>query len=343
MNEFCYFYPERHELHFEANNPERPARIEAIVQSLDMNGFWDPYPKLSPFEPNQSLLESIHSPSLLAGLPEVSRLNGALDSDTYTTPYSWELALKAAGGAVAVAAQVFKRESNAGFALCRPPGHHATPNQAMGFCLLNNVAIAAQCIVSEHGAKKVAIIDLDVHHGNGTQDIFYERDDVLFISIHQIPLYPGTGQANEIGKGQGEGATINLPLAPYAGDSARQACLEEVILPALGRYQPEMVLVSAGFDAHWKDPLAHQLATASGYGQMVAGLQAWANQHCEGRIVLILEGGYDLSGIAASASACVAALLGKEFEDPVGKSKVEEENDWQQAINEIKRIHGFSG
>jgi acetoin utilization deacetylase AcuC-like enzyme len=339
MNELCYFYPEGHELHFEADNPERPARIEAIQQSLDTLGYWQNYPKLQPLALPSTLLETIHSPELLHTLSASGENRSRIDGDTFLTPHSWALALNSAGGAAAVAEGIYKREAAKGFALCRPPGHHATPHRAMGFCLLNNVALAAQHLLDHTDAKRIAILDIDVHHGNGTQDIFYERGDVLFLSIHQLPLYPGTGHVAEIGRGAGEGSTINMPLPPYSGDHARTACTEAIILPALSRFAPDMVLVSAGFDAHWKDPLAHQLATANGYGALITSLVEWTKLNCAGRLALILEGGYDLNGIATSASACVAALLNVDFTDPIGASAIDEEDDWQPVIEAIKQTH----
>jgi acetoin utilization deacetylase AcuC-like enzyme len=225
-----------------------------------------------------------------------------------------------------------------GFSLNRPPGHHATKNRGMGFCLLNNVAIAAEYLIRERGAVRVAIVDLDLHHGNGTQDIFWQRRDVLYISTHQSPLYPGTGMLEETGEGYGRGYTANFPLPPASGDRAYQTVMGELILPLIDRYEPEMILVSAGFDAHWRDPLGHMRLSADGYYKLIAELRRWADIHCGGRISLVLEGGYDLGAIGTSAQAAAAALLEEPWEDPIGPSPRLEGSSWQSVVRKAKDI-----
>jgi len=190
------------------------------VQKLQAGGMWDTFPKLNPLEVPEPILTGVHAQKHLDVIRRVSELGGHYDGDTYLTRDTYRLALQAAGGACAVAAAVWERGAATGFALCRPPGHHATPDAAMGFCMINNVAVAAEYLLREQGARKIAVIDIDLHHGNGTQDIFYDRGDVLFISTHQHPLYPGTGMLDETGSGPGAGATLNLPLPPFSGDMA---------------------------------------------------------------------------------------------------------------------------
>jgi acetoin utilization deacetylase AcuC-like enzyme len=185
VNGLSYYYPEGHEAHFERSHPERPERIEVIRAALDEAGLWQPYPKLPPLTLDDELIRSIHNPDYLTLLEMACRGSYHLDADTYTTLASWDLAHRAAGGAAAVTKSVWRGESQAGFALCRPPGHHATRGQGMGFCLLNNIALAAEYLIRREGAKRLVIVDLDLHHGNGTQDIFWERGDVLFCSVHQ--------------------------------------------------------------------------------------------------------------------------------------------------------------
>lgn len=341
MDDLILFYPENHQLHASPDHPERPERLFAIRQKLQEAGLWDSSVMAGPLEPTRSLLEAVHSPSHLTSLQEASQRGGRIDADTYVTADSWQLALQSAGGGLAVSEAVYKREVKSGFALCRPPGHHARPDQAMGFCLLNNAALAAENLIQNHGARKIAILDIDLHHGNGTQEIFFERDDVFFCSIHQYPLYPMTGLADEVGIGRGEGTNLNFPFPPYAGDEARMTALKEVILPLLEKFSPEMVLVSAGFDAHWRDPLGHQLATAKGYGEIASTLLDFAGKHCGGRLAFLLEGGYDLEGGASSAKAVVQALLGLPVEDELGVSPIPEDEYWQSRLRNVTDIWGL--
>lgn len=338
MNDLVFFYPDGHQRHAEAGHPERPERVEAIREALDEAGLWASFPHLGPRPLSHEVLHAIHDPAYLDDLKRASQQGQRLDMDTYITPDSWQLALNAAGGVIAVAEVVWRQEAKRGFALTRPPGHHATPNRAMGFCLLNNIALAAEHLLQVEGAQRLAIIDIDLHHGNGTQDIFWRRGEVFYFSTHQSPLYPGTGQINETGAGPGEGGTANLPLPPFSGNRAMQACLDEVIFPLLGRFQPQMLLVSVGFDAHWRDPLGNLLLTSDQYGSTLSALTHWADEHCEGRIALCLEGGYDLEAGANSALAATQALLGQPWEDSIGESPHAEENFWEPVIARARQI-----
>jgi acetoin utilization deacetylase AcuC-like enzyme len=209
----------------------------------------------------------------------------------------------------------------------------------MGFCLLNNVALAAaHCIAAPSGAQRLAIVDLDLHHGNGTQDIFWSRDDVLYISTHQFPFYPGTGALEETGAGPGEGLTANFPLPPYTGDQGFHAVMQALILPLLDRFKPQMLLVSVGFDTHWRDPLGSLSLSASGYGELIASLDQWAQRNCDGKIALFLEGGYDLDAAQACVSAAVAALLDLPWQDPIGPAPYAENPAWQSMLRAAQRI-----
>ena len=340
-HELVFYYPEGHEAHFEYGHPERPERVEALRQALHSSGWWDEYPHLEPAHVSHSLLGSVHDPSYMALLEASCRRGQRLDMDTYTTTASWELALNAAGGAVAVAESVWNGKAQRGFALTRPPGHHATANRGMGFCLLNNVALAAEFLFQEGGAKRLAIVDLDLHHGNGTQDIFWERGDLFYLSTHQFPFYPGTGNINETGSGPGQGSTANFPLPPGSGDTAFYEIMEDLILPLLNRFNPEMILVSFGFDPHWRDPLGHLQISASGYQNLVAKLANWADENCEGRISLVLEGGYDLEAAAACGQAVVAALLGQDWQDPLGPAPRSEGSSWKVIKRQALEIWGL--
>lgn len=341
MEDLVYFYPQGHEDHFERGHPERPERVEAIKRALQAVDWWDAYPQLTPLELPQAVLEGVHSPEHLHGVKYVSLHAMHFDFDTYTTHSSWDLALHAAGGAAAVAGQVWRREARRGYALTRPPGHHATRKQAMGFCLLNNVALAAEWLVQQAGASRLAILDLDLHHGNGTQDIFWERGDVMYISTHQSPLYPGTGALNETGSGVGADANANFPLPPGSGDRAFQTVMDELILPLLDRFDPQMVLVSVGYDTHWRDPLGSLQLSALGYNRLIAQLANYADDRCQGRIALFLEGGYDLEAGAACAQGNIAALLGQPWKDPLGPAPGPESGSWQRMFLEARQTWGL--
>jgi acetoin utilization deacetylase AcuC-like enzyme len=334
MNELVFFYPQGHEAHQEPGHPERPQRIEVIRRSLEEVGWWDIFPHLLPKSLSDKFIASIHTEEYLKLLEASCERGAHLDVDTYTTPESWQLALNAAGGAVEIACAVWGGDSQRGIALTRPPGHHATPNRGMGFCLLNNIALAAEYLLNQSleyvaNPQRIAIIDLDLHHGNGTQDIFWRRDDVLYISTHQSPLYPGTGHLEETGSGPGEGCTANFPLPPGTGDIGFISFMQELILPLLDQFRPEILLTSVGFDPHWRDPLGHLLLSASGYGDLIAALTSWADDHCDGKLALFLEGGYDLDAGAACIQSWVAALMGSAWQDRLGVSPREEGDSWK--------------
>ncbi len=338
MKDLALFYPENHEQHFSPDHPERPERVEAICAALKGAGLWESALQVGPAFVPEEVLYAIHSEAHTQNISAASKRGGHIDADTYVTAASWQLALNAAGGGIAVAEAVYQREAKRGLALSRPPGHHATQDHAMGFCLLNNIALTAEYLLQKTDVERIAILDIDLHHGNGTQDIFYNRGDVFFCSIHQYPLYPMTGQANETGRGEGARTTLNIPFPPYAGDRARITALDEVILPLFSQFQPDMVLVSAGFDAHWRDPLGHQLSTANGYADLITKVAAFADEHCEGRVAVLLEGGYDIVGGASSCLALTQAMIGQEWEDPVGPSPLPEDDHWITRLKQVKDV-----
>jgi acetoin utilization deacetylase AcuC-like enzyme len=338
MDELVWFYPQGHEAHQESGHPERPERVEAIRTALKQAGWWDGYQKLAPVMVPDQVLQRIHSPAYLNLLEMTSRRGGHLDADTYVTPSSWNLAHQAAGGGLAVAAAVWNGEARRGFALTRPPGHHACHGQGMGFCLLNNIALAADALIQDHGARRLGIVDLDLHHGNGTQEIFWQRGDVFYFSTHQFPFYPGTGYLDEIGVGDGAGCNANFPLPPGSGDQALYTVLDDFILPLLARYQPEMILISYGFDPHWSDPLGHLLLSAHGISEGVRRIVNLADTYCQGKLAVFLEGGYNLEAAAACTLGVTAALLGEPFSDPLGKAPYAETQTWQHMVKEARSL-----
>ena len=337
--DIVYFFPEGHAAHFEPGHPERPERVEVIRAALSGAGLWEQYPKLPAIALPDDLIHTIHSDAYLNLLEMTCRRAGHLDPDTYTTPATWDLAHLAAGGAAAVASAVWEGKARRGFALTRPPGHHAMRGQGMGFCLLNNIAIAAEYLVSNYQVQRLAIVDLDLHHGNGTQDIFWTRNDVFYVSTHQSPFYPGTGDLEDTGSGTGKGWTANFPFPPGSGDSAYLAIMDELIVPLLDQKNPQIVLVSYGFDPHWTDPLGQLLLSADGYGKLLQKLCTWTDANCEGRIALILEGGYDLNAGRACSLAVTSAMLGKVWNDPY-PCPYTESDAWQSTV---RRGHALWG
>lgn len=285
---------------------ESPARLRAVLETLDQDRFAALDRVEAPRATREQLLR-VHTPAyvdrILAITPESGTVR--LDEDTLMSPSSTEAGLRAAGALVAAIDAVMTGRTTRAFCAVRPPGHHATPDTAMGFCLFNNVAVGAAHAMATHGIKRVAIADFDVHHGNGTQDIFQREPRVLFISSHQSPLYPGTGTPDE----QGVGNIVNAPLSPGEGSYEFRTLWNDALLPRLHAFKPQLVLVSAGFDAHRQDPLADIRLQTEDYAWITERLVDLARAHADGRLVSTLEGGYDLSALAASVSAHVSALI----------------------------------
>jgi acetoin utilization deacetylase AcuC-like enzyme len=287
-------------------HPESPARLAAVLEALDEERFATLDRRLAPVA-TRSQLARVHRDELideiLASAPETGWCR--LDPDTVMSPASAEAALRAAGAACAAVDGVLTSTQRRAFCAVRPPGHHATPSAAMGFCLFNNVAVAAAHAMAAHGLARVAIVDFDVHHGNGTQDIFWNDPRVLYASSHQWPLYPGTGARSETGAGN----IVNAPLPPGAGSTAFREAYERVVLPALDAFAPQLVIISAGFDAHRLDPLAGLELEANDYAWITRHLVELAGRHAGGCVVSSLEGGYNLDALRESTAAHVAALI----------------------------------
>jgi acetoin utilization deacetylase AcuC-like enzyme len=293
-----------------AGHPERPERLEAIVTRLQTAGLLETLARIKPRLADEEWLTAVHTAehiAVLRGLHgEGSTYAGS--RDTPVSESSYEVALMAAGGVLAAVDAVMAGEVRNAFCAVRPPGHHATPDKAMGFCLLNNVAITARYIQQKHRLSKVLIVDWDVHHGNGTQDIFYEDPSVFYFSVHQSPFYPGTGSASEQGAGEGKDSTLNVPLPAGSGNAEFEQALSKKLRPAARKFQPDFVLVSAGFDAHEDDPLGQMRVTTEGFAKLTKIVKQIADEHCHGRLVSVLEGGYDLEGLATSVEAHVRTL-----------------------------------
>ena len=289
-------------------HPERPERadvLDAIAARWQARGT----EVVAPRAATREQLLRVHDEDYLRRISETQGRATALDPDTYTSPESYEVALLAAGACIDGVERVMGNSHRAAFALVRPPGHHAERSRAMGFCLFNNAAVAA-AHARATGARRVAIVDFDVHHGNGTQHLFEADPHVLYISLHQYPYYPGTGAAEETGCAAGAGFTVNLPLEVGAIDEDYELAFSAIVLPVLRQFEPDVLLVSAGFDAHERDPLGGMRVTTPAFAAMMQELRAVAEDCCRGRIVAAVEGGYDLQALGASLDATIDALSG---------------------------------
>jgi len=296
-----------------AMHPERPDRLRAIMTHLDETALLKEFVQITPEAADESWITKIHPPEYVRLIERASaQAPAALDPDTRVSKDSFRVAKLAVGGALAAVDAVMEGRAQSAFAAVRPPGHHASATRAMGFCLFNNVAIAARYVQEKYGLKRVLIVDWDVHHGNGTQDLFYSDPTVLFFSTHQYPHYPGTGAEGETGEGPGKGTKINAPMPAGAGDKEVIRAFREKLVPAAEKFQPEFVLISAGFDGHQRDPLAHLQLTEEGFAELTRIVLEIAQRFAGGRVVSLLEGGYDLEGLSRSVEAHLRVLARKE-------------------------------
>ncbi len=293
-----------------SGHPERSARLVAVQDMISQQDWYPGLEQLSPVAVEQGWIELVH------GDGYAERIRDACDAgeswidtpDVAVSSNSYEVARNATGSFLSITDQVMAGQADNGFAMVRPPGHHAERDSAMGFCLFNSIAIAARYLQQQHDIERVLILDWDVHHGNGTQHTFERDSSVMFVSLHQYPFYPGSGAKSETGIGEGEGTTVNCPMSAGMGDGHYREAFNEVILPRVKKFDPDFILVSAGFDAHQADPLGSMALDTASYSWMTKAVMEVADNHCDGRLVSVLEGGYDLNALAESVTEHVRVL-----------------------------------
>ncbi len=310
-----------------AHHVERAGRLQRIMASLEQGGLASRLTAVAPRPAAVAELALVHGEGYIASVKGVAEGGGGLmDADTVVSPRSYEAAVYAAGGAIRAVEAVMGGEVGSCFALVRPPGHHAVRDHAMGFCLFNNIAIAAAYALAEYDIKRVAVVDFDVHHGNATQDAFYADPRMLYVSTHQYPFYPGSGALDQTGSGLGEGTTVNIPLPAACGDGEYMTAFREVVVAVVERFAPQLILVSAGYDAHRADHLGGMQVSTDGYARMTSIIKRLADDLCGGRLVLCLEGGYSLGALRDSVGVTFNALLGEGLVEreapPAGDSPV---------------------
>ena len=336
-------YDDRYLLHETGKHPERKERLKSVMSYLEEKKVLE---KLELIKPRKAALEEIgfvHTKNYIENVENYCAQGyDALDMDTVISKESYEVGLLSAGGALTGVDKVMKDELDNVFVLARPPGHHAEPGRGMGFCLFNNAAIAARYAMREYNLERVLIVDWDVHHGNGTELIFYHDPRVLFFSVHQSPAYPGTGAADEVGANKGKGYTINVPLPSYSGDDDYELVFRKILVPLCDEYKPQMVIVSSGYDAHQNDPLAEMVLSSQAYGMMAGIVKDIANKHCDGKVVLLLEGGYNLNALAESVFSVLNTLAGWGMISSKREGILQPRLSTRTNIDTVKSVHkGF--
>jgi len=304
------YHPDYLKHQYTYRHVECPQRLRAIVDRLKSTGLSEALHPIDPTPVEKRWLSRVHDPDYIDEVKNTA-LHKAFffDSDTYANHFSYEVAKLAAGGVLNAVDAVMAGEVDNVFCAVRPPGHHAERHQAMGFCLFGNVAVAARYLQHQYHLERILIIDWDVHHGNGTQHIFEDDPSVFFVSIHEYPLYPGTGAASEVGIGAGKGFTLNIPVPAFSGDEVYRRAFSEKIVPVTETFQPEFILISAGFDAHQADPLAHINLTTPFFGEMTRIVKQLAADLCQNRLISVLEGGYDVHALADCVQVHLETLM----------------------------------
>ena len=336
-----YVYHPIYLKHDTGQHVEVAARLEAVMAHLEETGLIS---RLSLIEPRPATVEEIalvHQKQYIKEIEETAAKGGGwLDPDTVMSADSYQAALYAAGGVIRATEAVMGGEVANAFALVRPPGHHATAGYAQGFCLFNNIAIAAKYALEKYKLERILIIDFDVHHGNGTQAAFYDNPRVMYLSTYEYPFYPGTGSLEETGSGEGRGTNLNVPLPAGCGDAEYLEVFEQIIAPAARRFNPRLILVSTGYDGHWADPLAMMNLSVDGFARIAVVIKGLAGELCDGRLALTLEGGYNLEALAASVKATFDVLLGDAGDDLSGAPpRHSEPPNIESLMAEIKKIH----
>ena len=332
--------------HDTLTHPENAARVETCLRLLEASGVAARLERPACRDATVDELALIHTPAHIQRMQRVGERGPVMVlADTMANTGTYAAAVRAAGAVLGATEAVAKGDFDAAYCLTRPPGHHAVASAPMGFCFFNSVAVAARHANTALGLERVAVVDIDIHHGNGTQDAFYEDPRVLYVSTHQYPYYPGTGYWREAGAGAGAGTTLNLSLPGGCGDAEYAMLLDEVIAPKLRWYRPQLTLVSAGYDAHHADPIDGALMRLScaGYAALIAGLRDLATELCGGRIVAALEGGYDLTALSWSVRNSIEALLGETpAPDPIGAAPETKAPDLSELIASVKALHGLA-
>jgi len=332
--------------HDTGSHPENAHRLEAIISDLDWKGIRGLFKRIAARPATLEELTTVHTKEYIARVEAFCRRGGgSWDADTPMSEGSYKAALYAAGGGMAATGAVIKGDVPQAFVLVRPPGHHATANNAMGFCIFNNIAVAANHALKTGKIKRALIIDFDVHHGNGTQEAFARNPDVLYISMHEYPLFPGTGYIDEVEQGKQEAATINIPLPAGCGDGEYRQAFEGIVGPAARRFGPEIILVSAGYDAHWADNLGNMRLSLDGYHVITRTIQQLADGLCGGKTVFFLEGGYNLKVLTSAVNMTFYTWLGEKlFDDPLGPAPQPQNRPRgvDEIIAAIKQRHGLS-
>jgi acetoin utilization deacetylase AcuC-like enzyme len=342
----AYVYHPLYLEHYQPGHPESPERLKAIMAALNASPIKARLTQLEPKPISLERLQRVHTPDYVASIRDIAASGGDAwrGGETYVSPQSYDAALLAAGGLVTLVEAVVRGEVNNGFALVRPPGHHASSDQGEGFCLFNNIAVAARMARDELSITRVLIVDWDLHHGQGTQYAFYDDPTVMYFSTHQWGIYPGTGHWSETGQGAAHGTNVNVPLSPGIGDAGYARIFDELLIPLAQRFKPELILVSAGYDTHWLDPLGSMTVTIVGYGMMARKLVALANElpGTHGRIAFTLEGGYSLDAQAYGALATFSALLGNaDTADPLGPPRRREATLDPKYLDQLRALHGL--
>lgn len=328
--------------HDTGTHVENAQRLTATMSFLEESQLKDKLVLLSPRPATVDELSTVHAQEYISRIQnQAERGGGWLDADTVMSSGSYNAAIYAAGGLLTAVEAVMNKNVDSAFALVRPPGHHATCWQAMGFCLFNNIAIAAKYALANFSIERILIVDFDVHHGNSTQDTFYADPHVLYFSTHEYPFYPGTGSVDETGAREGEGFTVNVPLIAGWGDEEYQTVFEDILAPIAQRFQPQLILVSAGYDAHWADSIALMQVSVSGFARMVEIIKILADTLCQGHLVFTLEGGYHLQALPSSIGATLDTLLGnQEITDPLGKREARTGPvNFDNFVRMVKDIH----